>query len=67
MTPPPYVMPEIQELTPTEGAQLLEEMAQDSLNISFAEFTKRLTRGDYVGSEDFNINRLIMLTPFASN
>ena len=65
MNPPPYVMPEVQELTRDEGRAMLEEMTDEQLGMSLVEFRRKLVRGDFNGSEDFAVNRIVMLLPFA--
>lgn len=56
---------EVEELEFGAGVEMLRMQVSDRLGISLEEFFDRLDRGDFDGTDDENLLRLVMLVPFA--
>lgn len=56
--------PLVEELSATEGQQMLRSLVGDRLQLSLETFYERLDNGEYDASDDDQILRLVMLAPF---
>lgn len=59
------VVPESEEISIEDGAEMLRLQVSDKLGIQLHEFFNRLDSGEYDSTEDNQILRLVMLVPFA--
>lgn len=57
-------LPEIEEMSLTEGQDMLRHEVGDKLGISLGEFLRRLDSGEYDSTEDDTILRLVTFVPY---
>ena len=55
----------VDEVSLSEGREMLRLQVSDRLGISLDEFFRRLDAGEFDESDDENVFRLVMLAPFA--
>ena len=55
----------VEEMSTTEGRQLVDGLARDRLGIGAEDFLARLDAGEYDGIDDEDVIQLRMLAPFA--
>ena len=55
----------VDEVSLSEGREMLRMQVSDRLGISLDEFFQRLDAGEFDESDDENVFRLVMLAPFA--
>lgn len=57
-------LPEIEELSFAEGCDMLRHEVGDKLGISIEEFLSKLDSGEFDGTEDDTILRLVTFVPY---
>lgn len=55
----------VEEISASEGRELVDGLARDRFGISAEDFLSRLDAGEYDGVDDEDVIRLRMLAPFA--
>lgn len=55
----------VEEISASDGRELVDGLARDRFNISAEEFLSRLDAGEYDGVDEEDVIRLRMLAPFA--
>jgi hypothetical protein len=57
-------LPEIEEISSTDGQDMLRHEVGDKLGLSLDDFLRKLDAGEYEGTEDDTILRLVTFVPY---